>query len=211
MNGNREIVYVLTNPAMPGLTKIGKTTRGDLRARLGELYTTGVPVPFECVYACEVDDCVRVERAFHTGFSDHRVNPKREFFSVEPEKVIAILELVAVADITPQVESQLAAGLDSDDKQSFETMKRKKRPRMNFAEMGIVPGSVLVYRNAPSVDVVVVDDHRVEYAGEPCSLTSVTVQLMGTPYQVQPSPYWTYEGRSLKEIYEETYSNEDEV
>lgn len=54
---SRQIVYVLTNSAMPGLVKIGKTTRNDLSSRMSELFSTGVPVPFDCVYACEVDDC----------------------------------------------------------------------------------------------------------------------------------------------------------
>ncbi|MFT7387743.1 MAG: hypothetical protein ACI8VC_000984 [Candidatus Endobugula sp.] len=40
------IVYVLTNPAMPGIVKIGKTSRDSVDARLNELYSTGVPVPF---------------------------------------------------------------------------------------------------------------------------------------------------------------------
>ena len=44
------IVYVLTNPAMPGLVKIGKTSRSSVKGRLRELYSTGVPVPFECVF-----------------------------------------------------------------------------------------------------------------------------------------------------------------
>jgi len=205
-NGNREIVYVLTNPAMPGLTKIGKTTRGDLQTRLNELYTTGVPVPFECAYACEVEDCARVEQAFHAGFGDHRVNPRREFFEIEPERVIAILRLLALEDITPQVERQLSAGLDSEDRAARETMRRSKRPQMNFREMGIPVGSVLVYRNDPSTTVVVVDERRVEHAGEVCSLTRVTTELLGTSYQVQPSPYWSFEGRVLKTIYEETYA-----
>ena len=39
-------VYVLTNPAMPGMVKIGKTTR-DVTHRLKDLYSTGVPLPFE--------------------------------------------------------------------------------------------------------------------------------------------------------------------
>lgn len=206
----REIVYVLTNPAMPGLTKIGKTSQVELSARLSQLYTTGVPVPFECVYACEVDDCGKVEAAFHTAFGDHRVNPKREFFRIEPERVIAILRLLSVSDVTPQVEQQLSEGLDNDERESRETMKRSKRPRMNFREMGIPAGSVLTYRNDPDVRVVVVDERRVQRDGEVSSLTRVTTELMETDYQVQPSPYWTYEGRILKDIYDETYSDEED-
>lgn len=54
------IVYVLTNPAMPGLVKIGQTKRDKMDARLKELYGTGVPLPFECQYACRVTaaECV---------------------------------------------------------------------------------------------------------------------------------------------------------
>ena len=39
-------VYVLTNPAMPNMVKIGKTTR-DVELRLADLYSTGVPLPFD--------------------------------------------------------------------------------------------------------------------------------------------------------------------
>lgn len=39
------IVYLLTNPVMPGLAKIGMTTQEDIDKRMKELYTTGVPVP----------------------------------------------------------------------------------------------------------------------------------------------------------------------
>ena len=47
-NSDMGIVYVLTNPAMPGIVKIGKT-HASLGSRLSQLYSTGVPVPFECV------------------------------------------------------------------------------------------------------------------------------------------------------------------
>lgn len=44
-----EIVYVLRNEAMPNLIKIGITQRKDLQTRMSELYSTGVPFPFECL------------------------------------------------------------------------------------------------------------------------------------------------------------------
>ena len=66
---NEGIVYVLTNPAMPKLVKIGKTGRG-VETRLNDLYTTGVPLPFECAYAARMEDMDKVEKAFHGNFSD---------------------------------------------------------------------------------------------------------------------------------------------
>ncbi len=60
------IVYLLTNPVMPGLVKIGMTAQEDIDKRMKELYTTGVPVPFECQYACKVDknDCLKIENTY---------------------------------------------------------------------------------------------------------------------------------------------------
>ena len=48
------IVYVLTNPAMPGIVKIGMTDKLEVQPRMRDLYTTGVPLPFDCVIAIEV-------------------------------------------------------------------------------------------------------------------------------------------------------------
>lgn len=146
-----------------------------------------------------------MERAFHLAFGGQRVNPKREFFSIEPERVIAVLSLLAVADATPQVEQELSAGLDSDDRQSRETLKRSRRPRMNLGEMGIPVGAQLVYRDDAEATVTVLDDKTVDLRGEALSLTAATQRLMGTDYQVSPTPYWSYDGRSLRSIYEDTY------
>ena len=55
------IVYVLTNPAMPGLVKIGYTTQEDAGGRLAQLYTTGVPVPFTLEFACRVPNAEEVK------------------------------------------------------------------------------------------------------------------------------------------------------
>ncbi len=85
-----DIVYILTNETMPGLVKIGFTTN-DLAKRIKELYSTGVPLPFELFYACEVQDGASVERKLHDAFDDHRVSQNREFFRIAPERVIPFL------------------------------------------------------------------------------------------------------------------------
>ena len=90
------IVYVLTNPAMPGLVKIGKTSRQHIEIRLNELYSTGVPVPFECAYAARVEDETAVERAFHQAFGPYRINARREFFQIEADQAIALLKLMFI-------------------------------------------------------------------------------------------------------------------
>ena len=79
---------------MPGLIKIGLTKRDELEARLNELYSTGVPLPFTCEYACRVKDCKAVENALHTAFTKDRINPAREFFRTSVEYVKPILELL---------------------------------------------------------------------------------------------------------------------
>jgi hypothetical protein len=67
------VVYVLTNSAMPGFCKIGRTSQEDVGTRLAQLYSSGVPVPFTLEYACQVEDSEAVEAALHTAFGPSRV------------------------------------------------------------------------------------------------------------------------------------------
>ena len=73
------IVYLLTNPCMPGLVKIGMTAQEDVDKRMRELYTTDVPVPFDCEFACRVkqNDFAKIAKALHTAFALYRVNDNR--------------------------------------------------------------------------------------------------------------------------------------
>lgn len=92
-------VYVLTNPCMPGIVKIGKTTR-DPDGRANELYTTGVPMPFRVCRKILTLDANRVEADAHRGLSEFRINSSREFFSCSPSDafnaiVMSHVELVS--------------------------------------------------------------------------------------------------------------------
>ena len=146
-------VYVLTNPAMPNMVKIGKTTR-DVELRLADLYSTGVPLPFECEYAAKVKDVDKTEKAFHTAFEPSRVNPKREFFNINPEQAITVLSLMAIEDVTPSVQEK-AKTIDTEASASAEKFKKKRRPTLNYFEMGLKEGDILKFgRNEESCTVL---------------------------------------------------------
>ena len=98
------IVYAATNPTMPGLVKIGGTSRANVQARMDELYSTGVPAPFTCEIARRVDHYLDVESALHTVFEPSRVPSGREFFQVTLDQVAAALNLAGGEDVTPEGE-----------------------------------------------------------------------------------------------------------
>ena len=154
----KEIVYVLSNPAMSGLVKIGKTTQTDVTLRMNQLYTTGVPVPFECVYAIEVDDCSKVESALHIAFGPSRINPNREFFKIDSEQAIAILKLLEQTDVTPQFSADLNSDVSQAEKDSGK--KLKKRPVLDFSIMNIAPGSILLFKDG-NTTVEVKDNKKI--------------------------------------------------
>ena len=197
-----DIVYVVTNPAMPGLVKIGYTSQADAKNRIAQLYGTGVPVPFDLEYAARVDNAENVEEALHTAFAPYRINPKREFFRIEHEQAIAILRLLQKDDATAEVSRQN----DSVDPESIAAAEqmRKRRPNMNFQEMDIPVGATLYFTQCDAT-VTVVGPKTVKFGEEELSLTAVTKQLKETDYNLPPALYWTYDGKLLRDIYNETY------
>lgn len=207
---NKGIVYVLTNSVMPGLVKIGMTTRESIDTRMKELYSTGVPVPFDCAYACEVkeSDCSNIEKALHKAFEPNRINSNREFFSIKPEQATAILELFDRKDITNEVSAEIDNDLTLADKIANEKVKSFRRPSLNFKEMGIPLNSVLSFINDPNIQVIVIADKKVSYDNEIISLTAVTRQLLNSPRDISPTRYWEHEGKNLRDIYDETYTFE---
>ena len=92
-------IYVLENESMPGIVKIGMTTRLP-EARAAELWTTGVPTPFAIAFAMHVSDVHESEAEVHEELSDYRLNSSREFFRIDKDLAIRkILPLVVNASI----------------------------------------------------------------------------------------------------------------
>jgi hypothetical protein len=71
--------------------------------------------------------------------------------------------------------------------------------------MGIPIGASLQSTHDDTV-LMVVSAKRVRWGDEEMSLTAATRRILGLEsYSVAPAPHWDYDGRSLKDIYAETY------
>jgi T5orf172 domain len=86
-----EFVYVLSNPTMKGLLKIGYTAK-SVEERMKELQTTGVPTPFKLEFQIETDDGKLLETYLHKMFSQYRFGSDREFFWITLPEIIKLIK-----------------------------------------------------------------------------------------------------------------------
>lgn len=195
-NENGGIVYILTNEAMPGYVKIGKTTTSVEQRVLELSRSTSVPLPFECYYAAKVADINQVESAFHDAFGDHRKNPKREFFIISPERVVAILKLLAIEEVTPSRD----VGVESKEDAAAIEAARKKRSAFNFKMVNIPVGAELKFiRDENIICTVAPDQKHVIFNNQEMSSSEAAAKVLGSEWWPQGPGYWTYEGETLDE------------
>jgi hypothetical protein len=94
VNGNNgdQHVYILESSSMPEMVKIGYT-KSDPNERANTLSkSTGVPTPFNVVYSYSCFNGERIEKAVHKHLRKKRVNSQREFFYVELNEAIKVIE-----------------------------------------------------------------------------------------------------------------------
>jgi T5orf172 domain-containing protein len=86
-------VYVLSNPKMKGLFKIGYSERA-VKERIEELNSaTGVPAPFELEAAFASSEPKAHEQKVHAELQEYRI-PGKEFFEVHISKALAVIESI---------------------------------------------------------------------------------------------------------------------
>jgi hypothetical protein len=202
-----EIVYVLTNESMPGLIKIGRTNT-DLAARIRGLYQTGVPLPFELYFACEVQDSVFVEAQLHEAFGDHRVSKNREFFKLAPERARAALSLAKIREV------RLGDEIFETPEDKAEVEAAKRRTRFQLSMLGIQPGTELKLYRDPAILCKTVDDkNKVEFKGDVTSLSDAAMQAvrdLGYDWDAASGPWeWALNGKRLDDLRREIEEKAD--
>lgn len=190
------IIYVLTNPAMPGVVKIGYTI--DLEQRLRGLDSTSVPLPFRCEYALQVSDSLAAEKLLHDAFGDRRIRDNREFFEVDASRVIAAMKLTGGKNVTPSDDvASDAEGIAALAKPS------QVKEHVNFDLVKLPAGTELYFSKDPTIKAHVLSKWRIMFEEEDTSMSKSAAlihhRLGQTWKQVNGANYWSYDGETINE------------
>jgi hypothetical protein len=188
-------IYIMTNPALHDMVKIGYAT--DVEARRKQLSTTALPYDYE-VYATYETPGNLEDKKLHALIDklnpDLRVSKSREFFLMTPEDAYDLLETIATISGTTErlKRKKIQAG-----------RQKIRKPPIDFKKCGIPIGAELVYTDDPAIKVIVVDNRKVQFGDEITSLSAVVEQLKNRS-AVQGPLWFTYQGRPLIDIANET-------
>ena len=204
------IIYVLTNSAIPDHVKIGKTA--NLERRVKDLSChSGVPKPFKVFYACEVSNATIVEKHILEAFNDYRSDTKKEFLKIDPEKLVWVLKLVEDKDVTPKVgsvEDELKAApstISSESKTSRNQSGKSPRSPFTFSLARVPLGSKLHFVDDDRVTAVVHDDRKVKFKGQVTSLSQSAREVLNKKYGRKKDQalagtwFWKYKNEILAE------------
>jgi hypothetical protein len=108
-------IYALINYSMPGLVKIGRTTRAPGERGTELSAATGVPTPFVLLLDVLVPDAEAAEAQVHHILEQrgYRAADNREFFTAPPSEVIRLLLQVREVSESPRLEATSGLLLDA--------------------------------------------------------------------------------------------------
>ena len=159
---------------------------------------TSVPLPFRCEHASQVADMNTVEKLLHDAFGDRRVRNNREFFEIDPLRVISALKLAGGKDVTPTDDV-------AEDEAGVRAMNESKpmRKRFKFSMVDIPIGSILTFSKDPQYTAVVHDDTKIMFEGQSSTLSGSALDIMtrlGLKWKaVQGAAFWMFDDETLAE------------
>ena len=82
----------MNNPSLEGMVKIGATTKSPSKRCFELSSSTSIPTPFNIVYSQPSINPFKLESIVHSILDEYRVNKNREFFNVDSDKAIILIE-----------------------------------------------------------------------------------------------------------------------
>jgi hypothetical protein len=202
-------VYVLTNPSFKeDWVKIGKSSR-EINVRSKELSNTAVPLDYEVYATLRTEKYNEAEKLIHRSIdriSDLRINQKREFFNIAPEKAYGIL-----CDVKELLGDEAEVKLYGDNiavtSGDGKTLSKVTRgERFDFFKKGIRVGEIITFIDDPKITAVVASNRQVLFEEKLWYLSPLTRELYdrrseGTPSGSFQGPlYFLYNNKRLIDI-----------
>ena len=202
-------IYVLVNPAFPDLVKIGYADNVAKRIKVLN-GNSGLPDPFHCYALYKVRkrlEDLRLHNLIDTLDPSLRHSKNREFYEMDCRKAYAILSAIAQinGDEEQLVMNPFSDGFFDQERQPGGIQPdtsngTKKLGRLRFGNIGIHPGSVLVFTKDNSITCTTLDEvNKVEYNGEKYPISRLAAQLLGVS-SAQGGLYFMYNGEVLTDI-----------
>lgn len=172
---------------MPNICKVGITT--DVEKRLRDLNKTSTPTRFQIYEKFDLKNAELLEQKILQHFAKQRINRKREFLEVHPERVCDFI---------------------FDNKNmSFENESVVKG---KFAKMGINEGDILKFKEGDeihqNITALVGKGNVIIYNDENTSLSKSAQKVLKDKFDkkwkaVQGTIFWTYKGKTIRELMDE--------
>lgn len=172
---------------MPNICKVGITS--DVEQRLKDLNKTSTPTRFQVYEKFDFKNAELLEQKILQHFAKQRINRKREFLEVHPERVCDFI---------------------SDNKHvSFENESEVKS---KFEKIGINEGDILKFKEGDeihqNITATVGKGNVILYVGEKTSLSKSAQKVLRDKFDkkwkaVQGTIFWTYKGKTIRELMDE--------
>lgn len=207
---SKGVIYILTNPAFDEYVKIGYAS--NLENRLKTLNnSSALPYAFRVYAVYEVDSKLtdkELHKLIDTLNPDLRAiehfdgkTRTKEFFAMSPEDAYTILECIAkISGTQKSLKRMKPEGHEVlDEKTAKEIKEEARKGPFRFSDCDIPAGAEIEYIDDPAIRPTVVDDRHIEYNGETTSLSKLAQTLRNSPYPVQGTLWFRYNGEILND------------
>jgi len=188
----KKYLYVITNISMPDICKVGITD--NVEQRLNNLNKTNIPTRFQ-IYQTFTSPFIKnpdiLEQEIFKKFEKERVNRKREFIKIHPEKIVSFIEDYRDIDIEKDTSSKYSKiGLNAGDKVFF------------------------TYDGNEDKDIFATYDSGINFIfnGKKAALSNHALSIINSGNyledgkkwkSVQGTLYWSFKGRTIRDLLDE--------
>jgi hypothetical protein len=180
-------LYIITNISMPNICKIGVTN--DIEKRLRDLNKTSNPTRFQVYEKFEFENAEILEQRILQNFSDMRINRKREFLQIHPERICDFI--ADNKNIKPEKEVEVKG---------------------KFKKIGLFENDILKFKEGSQIyndiTAVVGKGNSIIYNGKKTSLSKSAQKILKEKFDknwkaVQGTIFWTFKGKTIRELMDE--------